>query len=373
MELVAKANEYANSLIMASVLVIAIAGILAYYFVKVKKIASKEEHINYESFRRKDAIEYIKFEDIISIGAPDDKNSMGVMALGGNAFVGGIEVVGYNYRSASADERKSTMTNSIAFMNIIEDQIQMRQTCKAIDIEYNINIQEEKIKDLNRVLLELDADYQATVELAESHMDDPEIYGSIAGRLKALQKTITSKRWQYEEAQEVLLYMRQVSSASNNTKRINQIMFSYEYNSNDYMEELSGSEIRIKAIQELSIRAEAYSAALENCGCSCRPLSVGDLTELNRRHCHPRTADKVKVTDLLNSSYSALYVTSDSLYDLERERIGDEVFAQKMMAFEKKEEEAVRKAEERRKSERERLETEIKRNDESPQSGFGLG
>ena len=123
MNLVAKANDYANSLIIASVIVIAVAGFIAYYFVKVKKIASKEEHINYETFRRKDAIEYIKFDDIVSIGAAEDKSSMGVMALGGNIFVGGVDVVGYNYRSASADERKSTMVNSIAFMNIIEDQI----------------------------------------------------------------------------------------------------------------------------------------------------------------------------------------------------------------------------------------------------------
>lgn len=370
MELVTRANDYANSLIMASVIVIAIAGILAYYFVKVKKIASKEEHINYGSFRRKDAIEYIKFDDIVSIGAPDDKSSMGVMALGGNIFVGGIDVVGYNYRSASADERKSTMSNSIAFMNIIEDQIQMRQTCKAIDIEYNINIQEGKIKDLNRELLELDTDYQATVELAENYLDDPDAYGAVANRLKILQKTITSKRWQYEEAREVLVYMRQVSSASNNTKRINQIMFSYEYNPNDYMEELSSNEIRIKAIQELSIRAEAYSAALENCGCSCRPLTVYELTELNRRHCHPKTADKVKISDLLNSSYSALYITSDSLYDLEKERLGDEAFAKEMAAFEEKEKRMLKNMEEKREGELLKLEEEIGRSEEDAPSGF---
>ncbi len=373
MELVTKANDYANSLIMASVIVIAIAGFLAYYFVKVKKIASKEEHINYETFRRKDAIEYIKFDDIVSIGAPDDKSSMGVMALGENIFIGGIDVVGYNYRSASADERKSTMANSIAFMNIIEDQIQMRQTCKAIDIEHNINIQDEKVKDINRELLELSSDYQATVELAENYMDDPDAYEAIAKRLKILQKTITSKRWQYEEAQEVLIYMRQVSSASNNTKRINQIMFSYEYNPNDYMEELSDAEIRIKAIQELSIRAEAYSAALENCGCSCRPLTVYELTELNRRHYHPRTADKVRISDLLNSSYSALYITSDSLYELEKERIGDEAFAREMAAFEEKEKKILKETEEKRKMEVGNLEAEIKRSSGDMTNGFIVG
>lgn len=370
MNLVAKANDYANSLIIASVIVIAVAGFIAYYFVKVKKIASKEEHINYETFRRKDAIEYIKFDDIVSIGAAEDKSSMGVMALGGNIFVGGVDVVGYNYRSASADERKSTMVNSIAFMNIIEDQIQMRQTCKAIDIEYNISIQEEKIKDLNRELLELSSDYQATVELAEDYLDEPDAYEAIAKRLKVLQKTITSKRWQYEEAQEVLVYMRQVSSASNNTKRINQIMFSYEYNPNDYMEELSDVEIRVKAIQELSIRAEAYSAALENCGCSCRPLTVYELTELNRRHYHPRTADKIRISDLLNSSYSALYVTSDSLYDLEKERLGDEAFAKEMAAFEEKEKMILKDAEEKRAVEVKNLEAEIKRSGGDLMDGF---
>lgn len=328
MNIIDSANEIMNNLMAATVIAVILVGGFVFYFIKIKKVGAKQENIDYSCFRREDSTEFVKFDDIVSIGNPNDTTGMGMVDLGGNVFVSGIDVVGFNYRSAAAEERKATMANSIGFFNVIENPIQLRQTVKSVDIEHNINVQMEIVKDLNRELLALNAEYEDTLAMAETAANNPDSdeFKVLEGSLKKLQRAIYSKRWFYDEANELLTYMRNVTSATTNTKKINQIVFSYVFNPNEYIEQLNENEIRIKAMTALSNKANEYASVLENCGCTCNPLTARDLTELMRRHLHPCTADVIKIEDLLNSSYTALYVTSDSIYDLERERQGDEQF-----------------------------------------------
>ncbi len=350
MNLIESANSLINNLMAATIIALVLIGGFAFYFIKIKKVGAKQEKIDYSTFQRTDSREFVKFDDIVSIGSPSDTSGMGMIDLGGNVFVAGINVVGYNYRSAAAEERKATMANSIGFFNVVENPIQLRQTVKSVDIEHNISVQTEIVKDLNRELLAMDAEYEDTREAAARAAEDTDsdTFDILEKSLKKMQKSIRSKQWLYNEALEVLNYMKALSGVTANTKKINHIMFSYVFNPNEYIEELDENEIRVKAITALSNKAEEYSSVLENCGCTCDALTARDLTELMRRHLHPVTADIVKIEDLLNSSYTALYVTSDSIYELEKERQGDEQFEAelaKMQAdFEKQKEEAMEKA-----------------------------
>lgn len=349
MNIIDSANTAMNNLMAATVIAMLLVGGFVFYFVKIKKVGAKQEKIDYTSFRREDSREFAKFDDIVSIGTPDDASGLGMIDLGGNVFVAGIDVIGYNYRSAAAEERKATMSNSIGFFNVVENPIQLRQTVKSVDIEHNIQVQEEIVKNLNRELLSLNAEYEDTMTAAEAVVNDTdsEAFQILSTTLKKLQRTIYSKKWMFEEADELLNYMKRLTSATANTKKINQIMFSYVFNPNEYIEELDENEIRVKAITALSNKANEYASVLENCGCTCNPLSARDLTELMRRHLHPHTADLVKVEDLLNSSYTALYITSDSIYDLERERQGDEAFEQELARIQTEQEQQRVAAEEK--------------------------
>ena len=117
-------------IILCTVIAIGIAGgALVFYFLKVRKVSAEEEIINYDNFVRTDSREYCKFDDIFS-----GRTGMGIIHLGNNTYVAGIEVQGYNFAAASADEKQRTMINSIAFFNVLEQPIQMCQTVKAIDI-----------------------------------------------------------------------------------------------------------------------------------------------------------------------------------------------------------------------------------------------
>lgn len=350
MRVIDSANNIMNNLMVATVIVVILLGTFLFYFIKIKKIGAKQEKIDYSCFRREDSTEFAKFDDIVSIGNPNDTTGLGMIDLGGNVFVAGIDVVGYNYRSAAAEERKATMANSIGFFNVIENPIQLRQTVKSVDIEHNIKVQMEIMKELNRELLALNAEYEDTIAVAEATLvdgDDPDTFNVLESTLKKLRKTIYSKQWLYSEAEELLTYMKNVSSASTNTKRINQIMFSYVFNPNEYIEKLDENEVRVKAMTALSNKANEYCSVLETCGCTCNPLTARDLTELMRRHLHPATADSVKLEDLLNSSYTALYVTSDSIYELEREKQGDEKFEEELSRIRDEQEKNLMEAQEK--------------------------
>lgn len=326
-------NGYVVAVVFSILFALAIFGAIAFYFLKIKKVSSEEEHIDYSTFNRYDAIEFGKIKDIVTAGA---EGSPGMISLGNNKFVGGISVVGYNYHSASADERKRTMMNMISFFNIVEDRIQLRQTVQAIDIERNIEQTRQDAVRIEKELIALKEEYDSTIKIMQNCLDNGEddLFDLIEKRASKLKHTIESKKWMLEEAKELIFYMGRVSDVNNNTKRINQIMFSYVYDPSDDIEELTESEIYFKAQRELINKAEIYGSALENCGCSWRALTADDLTNLIRRHNKPESVDELRLEELLNGSYTALYVTSDSLEELERERLGEESYERELQAYE---------------------------------------
>ncbi len=348
MSIINSLQNWMAILLATLIIVIFAVGIAMYYLLKIKKVAAEEEVINYDSFTRVDSREYCKFSDIVSSGP----NSIGVIDIGNNTFVGGIDITGYNFFSASADERQRTMINMIAFFNALEEPIQMRQSVRGIDISYNLNKEKELAKKIEYELLDLNEAYEAGVASMEEYIDDDNTYAAIETQVKKILHSIQSKRWQLQESKEIVYWMEHVSSVETNMRKVNQIMFSYVYNPDEDIEELSRSEIILKAEKELQNKAQILGNALENCGCSWKVLSADDLVGLLRSHYHPATADSVKIRDLLNSSYSSLYVSSDSLRELEMERLGDIQYEQQVKEMERLQEEQRRRAE--RMMERER-------------------
>ena len=332
MRLIATLESYATLVLVTLVILMLVVSAIVFYLLRIKKIATEEEILDYSHFERRDASEYAKFNDIVSSGNGQDKNAPGMITLGKNMFIGGIEVTGYNFHSASADERERTMINMIAFFNVVDDSIQVRQTVRAINIKRNIDEVKDNAIRIEKEIISLKNDYNTAADALEDeeNITNDAKYESITATLRRLMRTIRSKEWQLKEAREIVYYMEAVSSASVNMQKVNQIMFSYIYNPDEDIEALSEAEIYLKAERELANKAAIYGGALENCGCSWRQLSADDLTDLLRRHYHPKTVDDIRLDELLNSSYSALYVTSDSLADLERERRGDLEYAKEV-------------------------------------------
>ena len=194
------------------IMVASIVAVATFYFLKIKKVAAVEEKVNYDSFRREDATEYAKFSDIISSGEEHDKSAMGMISVGNNVFVGGIEVSGYNYHSASAEEKQRTMINTIGFFNTVESPIQMRQTVQAIDITQNIEQEKKLAKELAKELVLIEQDMKACVEKLEATIEDDRAYYALMDKYDQMSKKHGSKQWMLKEAESMIEYMQAVKS-----------------------------------------------------------------------------------------------------------------------------------------------------------------
>lgn len=345
MNLINTVSYYLNLIFGVTISIVLIAGGVLYYLLKVKKITARTEKINYDSFERRDSLEYVKFEDIVSED-DDALNSPGMVVLGNNTFVAGINVIGYNYASASAEERESTMVNAISFFNVVEKPIQMRQTVKSVDLSHNIEIHEDLLHASAVEMMEMKADYDTTLRAAEDYVDSPEQFAVYEKDILRLQRAIKAKEHEIAENEMVLRYLNSMAGRdSGDAQKINQIMFSFTYDSSEYTEELTKEEIYMKAFNELSTLARSYGEAITRCGCRYKRLSAGDLICLMRKHLYPLSADDVKLEDLFNASYNALFVTSNSLIQLEKEKIGEQEFDRRVKEYQKQQDELIHRQE----------------------------
>lgn len=316
-------------IIVVTVIAIGIAGgALAFYFLKVKKVSAEEEPVNYDNFVRTDAREYCKFDDIMK-----GHGGLGMIHVGNNTFIAGIEVQGYNFQAASADEKQRTMMNAIAFFNVLESPIQMCQTVKAIDISRNIKKVREDAENIEIKLLSTQEELSVALENLKAFIADDDYYIAEEKRVQKLLRTINSLEWQLRESKQLIGYMEHISDTEFNTMRSNQIIFSYTYSADDDIERLSDEAVVIKAENELRNQANIYGSALESCGCTWKILTPDDLVNLVRRHLHPVTCDEISLDKLLNSTYNSLCVTTESFEELEKERRSDIEYEETMREY----------------------------------------
>lgn len=348
-------NNFMNLLIAAMVVAILIVGGTAFYFIKIKKVMAKEEKIDHSRFERRNAKDYVNFDNIISCRTGVSGDEFGVVVMPGYVFLAGLDIRGYNFSSASADERHRTMVNSVALFNTIEKPVQFRQTVKAIDISYNVNRQKEVCKKMELRILDIREEYKETCQLADQYVDNPVLYASVEQKLRALQREMKSLEWQQKECYAVLDYLDSLEKSTGKSAKINQMIFSYVYNPSDFTTELTEEEIYLKASSELANMAGIYGSALDNCGCRTRLLTGKEMLDLMRRHCHPATSDDVRIEDMFNSSYMGLFISSDSLISLERERIGESRFKKQMEIYRKNNEQRIKEAEEHNEEYKEQL------------------
>jgi len=325
MSVMSQANYWMDIIMFSTFLAVVLFGGIGYYLVKVKKVAAKEEHINYENFDRKDSSEFVKFDNIFNCSMSSDSGTYGVMVIDDYTFVAALDVKGYNFATASQEDRRNTIINAVSLFNIIERPVQMRQSAIAIDIGHNIQAHKDILKDLVFKQIDLEQEYEEVVSLAEQSLDNPDALEYLEGKIKSLQREIVSTKWKTNEVKALIQYMESISSRGN-AKKVNQFVFTYTYNPAEYVEELSLDEIYAKASQEIAIMANNYASAFGSCGCNCRLLTGMELLDLVRYHFHPVTADEVKIEALYNSSLSALFVSSDSLFKAERARMGEEQY-----------------------------------------------
>lgn len=300
-----------------------------FYLVKVKKIAAREEKIDYSTFRRRDPKDYVKFDTIIS-DTPDTLKSAGILVLNANTFVAGLDVtMSDDYATTSPSGRQQIMAGAITFWNSVNAPVQMRQSVQAIDMSDMLDRYEEKLLKASEEGMQLQGDYDETVHEAELHRDNQEDMVAYERRIRELQQQLTAKKHAVDEIRELLKYSKLISG-NKEAQKVHQFIYSYTYNPDEFTTELTKEEIYNRAISELKLKGNIYAEAYGACGCRCKRISASNMVMLMRKQLHPYYTDDVTMEDIFNSSYNALFVTSDSLVEIEKEKIGEEEYQKRM-------------------------------------------
>ena len=342
MALLSSFNHYVNILLVCLFLILSVGGGAAFYFLKIKKVRSKKENIDYSHFERKDSLEYVKLDTIISGNRDGKHKDFGIVVKNdGRTFIAALEVNGFNFNSASADEQIGAMKSYIGFLNTIEEPIQYRQSTKAVDLSERIAVHEKLLKDTAMKLMELDADYKDLLSVAETYIDQPDVYNTYYKELQRLQREMISNDWKRKELEIEIEYMNSISGQGNDSSRVESYIVSWTYSPDEYTEELDTEGIYMKAVHELSMKLHSLSQALARCNCRSRILTPVELIDLFKHHYHPSSADDSEAGELFESEYNALCISSDSLVELEIERLGDEEFERQMQMYRQQEEEAL--------------------------------
>ena len=328
-------SYYINMIgVITIVTLLLMVGVL-YYLIKIKKVTARQENINTANFKREDSVNYVPFKDIVS--RDGNLDSDGMIVINDTVFVGGITVRGYDYPSASGDEKIASQVNSVTFFNVVEKPTSFRQSIRAVDLSTNIEEYQQTLKSLKEDLFQLELEHEETKVASEEYVNDEENYGYYRIRLQELSRQIQAKQHMAEECNIVLHYMEALSTdadrgnGSHMGQRTNQIMFSYIYNADEFTQPLSKEEIYVKAMDELGAIAVSYGEALAACHFRSKRLSARDLIGLMRKHTSPVTGEALGLDELLDSSYTSLFVSSDSLVEAFKERIGERILEERLL------------------------------------------
>lgn len=352
---------YVNMIgLVTALTLVVIIGVL-FYFVKIKKVTASVERIDTSHFRREDSINYVPFEDVVTKdGTPDGE---GMIVFSNNCFVGGISVRGFGYAEASSDERIDAQVYSVQFFNVVEKPTSFRQSVKRVDLSENIEYHREIEKRLAIEHLELDAQYRETLVAAEDYLDQPEEYERYEKCMVELRRLLYAKGHQLEEVKAEIGYMSAMSgdaSSADSTlgQKSSQIMFAYRYNPDEHSQELSKSEIYVEAMEKLSAMASSYGEALAAAHFRTKRLTGKELIGLMRKHSAPITGEDFHLGELMDSSYAHLFISSDSLVEECKKKIGEDLYNKKLEEYQKQVKELLRMQEMERKRKGDRLKEE---------------
>lgn len=337
MNLINTLTYYINMIGIVVIITLGVVGGILYYLVKVRKVAASVEKLDTSTFRREDSIHYVPFDDVVT--KDGTLKTDGMIVFDDTYFVGGISVRGFDYPAASVDERIDAQVYSVQFFNVVEKPTSFRQSVKKIDLSENIEYHKELEKKLAKEHMWYEAERKDTVNAADDYIDQPDVYASYEKKLKELQRIVLAKKHQLLEIQALIGYMEAMSGDVSATdgalgQKTSQILFSYSYNPSEHSRELTKEEIYAEAMRKLSATASSYGEALAAAHFRTKRLTGGELISLMRKHTSPITGESFTMNELMDSSYTHLFISCDSLVEECKKKIGEDLFNQEMAEYE---------------------------------------
>lgn len=317
MEFIAKFLGYLYLAVSILIVVVIIGTILfLYFYIQRKKhaqstsVSERESvHLDYNSFKRVDATEYVKFDDII-----DFRWGGAIVTDNGTRFVAGLSINGYDFDMASAEERYQSMAGMIRMTNILSGSITVRQDARVIDLTDNIRKCEACVERLQGELETLQANYwelRGTIEeLAALGSDDALMhYQNLLAQNLGEQQAVTNLM---KEQNAIIEELHETSGENVMPERNASYLVDWVYDPANFASRaLNKQEVYREARRRLYDRLEILADALSQCGVKAKKMSCEELLQAQYHHFHPYSASKFRMEDILGSSYFHLFTTLD--------------------------------------------------------------
>lgn len=281
--------------------------IVAFIIVYVKWIYKPKPEIMkydmYEGFERKNVEDYIPITDI---------DEDGVMLMeDGETYVAALLCKGFDFFYAHPREQMNANLGYVDYIQSIKSQQQLRISTRQEDLEGPISeYEQEKLAVMTEMTAILDE-----AALLESAYDtvDSETKAVYAQKMIAYDKKIQNMNWELEHIDQIVEYMKEMSSTNAAPTRESSYIIEWTYNSNEFPEGTTDYEILQRAKKELKGKADSMKSFLRNANVNVKRATDKELRELIRGHMQPFGKNMFKASDIEKSNHDELVVTSDSL------------------------------------------------------------
>ncbi len=292
------------------VVLLAICGAVGFYFMKIHRSRVQEKHLDYSQFRRLDSLEYVKFDDV---------GEYMVVADGKKRFIGAVACSGCEFRDAEDEERLQIIRGYLSFINVLDNQnIQFWQMARDVNLDKMVTDYKEQLTSLQERQYLMTLDYEEIKKESEQVPEgEEERYDLYYQKLRQMQREIMSLGYRVDQLKIQMQYLESVSGEKADPHLDQLYIYDWTYNTIDFTQELTESEIYSKAEKQLENRAAAYISSLRNAGVKARMLTGVEILEQMRRYTHPVSAAKYRADEILQSAYDSIAVTSSSLREME--------------------------------------------------------
>lgn len=281
--------------------VIGIGVFLYFQSRKNKRIALK--NVDYSSFERRDAKDYIQIDDI--------KDDM-IIVENMTRFIGVIECQGFDFYSAHLIEQGSTVQNFLGFINTIDKPISYRQHSMSVDLEYTID---KYLKAYDNVCVRLDKAMKRhnEIQIALNTKLTPERQELYLSEYEITKRQISALDFRKFHLEDQLQYIDNNSGTSSAPLISSNYVFDWVYNPMEFSVDLTDSEILERAKNELSAQANAKINSLSNSGVRAKRYNTIQLIDMCRRHSQPISSERFRIRDVMSSSYFDDITSTDSI------------------------------------------------------------
>lgn len=307
------------------IMVVVAAFVLVYFMFFYKPKPEIRQYEKYENFERKNVESYIPIKWIKD----------GVMLMEDEITYSTVLLSkGFDFFYAHPREQLETNVGFVEFMQSMNDNVQIRMSNKQEDLEKSIRLYEDEKLSVDRGLIEI-LDEAVVLEQTYDAVDDDtkEVY---AKKLTEYDKIVRNKEWESRHIEQIINYLKEMSDAKAAPVRETCYIISWKYDESEFPEGTTEKDVFERAKKELSNKADTMQALLSSCNVKVKKATDKEIMELTRGHMKPYGNASFKLTDIENSNFDQLVVTSNSL-EKAKERYDE--FVRKVASYEQRREE----------------------------------